>query len=178
MNNNLLILGAGGHGITVKETAAALGIYDKIDFLDDNSSAAIGKLNDHARFLKDYKFAFVAIGHNELRMNWARKLVEAGFSFPVLIHPNAVVSKTATVKEGTFIGSNAVVNTKAVIEKGCILSIGALVDHDAKVGEFAHIDTGAVVKSCAVIAKYKKINAGTVAGPDDSVEDYSFETGV
>ena len=46
---NLLILGAGGHGHVVAETARAMQdsegnpIYDKIDFLDDLKAEAIGK---------------------------------------------------------------------------------------------------------------------------------------
>jgi len=178
MNKNLLIFGAGGHGLAVKETAETLGSYDKINFLDDNSPLAIGKLKDYPGFVKDYKYAFVALGHNELRMNWYRILKEAGFEIPVLIHPRAVVSKSAKIENGSFIGANSVVNSNAVIEKGCILSIGSLVDHDAVINEFSHIDTGAIVKSCARIAKYKKINAGTTSTEKDATEDYNFETGV
>ena len=49
---NLLILGAGGHGHVVAETARAMWdpegnpVYDRIDFLDDLKPEAIGKLNE------------------------------------------------------------------------------------------------------------------------------------
>ena len=42
--NNLLIIGAGQYGAMIKESARALNEYDKIDFLDDNSVLAIGKI--------------------------------------------------------------------------------------------------------------------------------------
>ncbi len=36
MNNNLLIIGAGCFGLAAKETAEAMGCFEKISFLDDN----------------------------------------------------------------------------------------------------------------------------------------------
>ena len=42
----LLILGAGGHGKVVKEVAEATGRYEKIDFVDDHSNIAVGKVSD------------------------------------------------------------------------------------------------------------------------------------
>lgn len=55
---NLLILGAGGHGQVVAETARAMTdaegkpLYDKISFLDDLKPAAIGKLSEMPLFKK------------------------------------------------------------------------------------------------------------------------------
>ena len=65
MNKNLLILGAGGHGCVVKEVAEAMGIFDKIDFLDDNSDFAIGKFRDNEKFAGQ-RYAFTAIGDSNL----------------------------------------------------------------------------------------------------------------
>ena len=45
MKDNLLIIGAGGHGKVVAEVAEACG-YENIAFLDDNSPEAIGKISD------------------------------------------------------------------------------------------------------------------------------------
>src|SRR3954470_2763086 len=91
MNKNLLILGAGGHGRVVKETAVAMGDFDSIDFLDDNSEIAIGKCEDFKKYSNDYSYVFVAFGNNEQRMRYIVKLIDAGFQFPVLIHPTAYV---------------------------------------------------------------------------------------
>ena len=58
MKKNLLILGAGGHGRAVAETARAMrdlegnSVYEKIDFLDDLKPGAVGKLNDLPVFKK------------------------------------------------------------------------------------------------------------------------------
>ena len=162
MNNNLLILGAGGHGRVVKETAQAMGCFDRIEFLDDNSKETIGKCKDFKQFIRDFTYAFVAFGNNELRLKWIEELNEAGFQLPVLIHPTSYISPSAKIGAGTIVESMAVVNTNAIIDKGCILSIGALVDHDSIVSECTHINSGAIVKAGCKVNPLTKVDAGMV----------------
>ena len=178
MNKNLLILGAGGHGRVVKETAEAMGCFDKIDFLDDISGSAIGKCADFQQYTGMHKFAFVAFGNNELRYEWMVKLIEFGFKLPTLIHPTAYVSPSATIGEGSIVIAKAAVNANSTIGKGCIISLGALVDHDCHIGECAHINTGAVVKAGSKVERLTKIDAGSIYSGEKKVEEYSFEVGV
>ena len=76
---SILILGAGGHGRVVAETAEACG-YEKISFLDDHSETAIGKIGELQQFVKDYEFAFVGIGNNRLRESsrnaWRKRAIK------------------------------------------------------------------------------------------------------
>lgn len=76
---NLLILGAGGHGRVVKETAEATRLYDRISFLDDHNLNAIGQFRDYEAFRDRFESAFVAIGDNKLRSEWLEKLKLAGY---------------------------------------------------------------------------------------------------
>lgn len=168
MNNNLLILGAGGHGRVVKETAQAMGCFNRIEFLDDNSKETIGKCKDFKQFIKDFTYAFVAFGNNELRSQWMQELSKVGFRFPILIHPTAYISPSANIGAGTIVGSRAVVNTNAIIDKGCILSIGSLVDHDGVVGECSHINSGAIVKAGYKVNPFTKVDAGMVYSVEQS----------
>lgn len=162
MNNNLLILGAGGHGRVVKETAKAIGSFNKIDFLDDNSNIAIGACNDYEKYINQYSYAFVAFGNHDLRMNWMNVLIQVGFKIPTLIHPTAYISPSSIIGEGSFVGVGAIINTNVVVEKGCIIGIGALIDHDSIVSEYCHINTGAIVKSGSRIHSFIKVDAGIV----------------
>lgn len=177
MNKNLLILGAGGHGRVVKETAEAMGVFGKIDFLDDNpnSETAIGLCGDHETFAGDYSYAFPAFGNNELRMKWIERLEENCFTVPVLIHPTAYISPSASVYPGTVVEAKAIVNTNSVIERGCIVSVGAVVDHDTFVGYGCHIDCGAIVKANRVVNALTKIESGQVVTRDNFP---SYEAGV
>lgn len=162
VNNNLLIIGAGGHGRVVKETAESMGIFGEIDFLDDNSKLAVGKIDEYRKFSKKYKYAFVALGNPELRRDTIKKLKELEYEIPVIIHPTAYVSQSVVVGEGGFIGVNATINTNVVIEEGCIVGIGALIDHDSSMGAFSYVNAGGIVKAGTRVEEGIKIESGMV----------------
>lgn len=155
LNQNLLILGAGGHGRVVKETAETLGGFGEIAFLDDapGHPLAMGTCKEYRQFSKKYQYAFPAVGNNLLRMEWMEELKEAGYLIPTFVHPTAYVSPSAKVEEGVFISARAAVNAQVTIERGCIFSLGALADHDAYIEYGAHIFAGMIVPpNCKVFA--------------------------
>ena len=158
----LLIIGAGGHGRVVAEIAEATGLYEIIDFVDDNSPNAVGRITALENLYKEYDSAFVGIGDNHLRFELIHKLEAIGYEVPVLIHPTAYVSKSATIEKGTVLEPKAVVNTNTYIGLGCIISVGAIVDHDVKIGTCCHINAGAVVKAGGEIEDFRKLEAGEV----------------
>lgn len=157
----LLILGAGGHGKVVAEIAADCG-YTKIDFLDDNSPDALGKIGEYRTFVQKYSRVFVAIGNNRLRLELLKQLLKAGFTIPALVHPTAYVSRTASIGAGTVVEPKAIVNANTTVGTGCILSVGSIVDHDVVLGECVHINVGAIVKAGARVEAETKLEAGQV----------------
>ena len=157
----LLIVGAGGHGKVVAEVAQDCG-YEQIAFLDDNSPEAIGTVAEMEKFTEQCYDAFVGIGNNQLRANILKRLKNARYHIPVLIHPTAYISKTAEIHPGTVVEPKAIVNTSAVIEEGCIISVGAIVDHDTKLEQCVHVNAGAIVKAGATVKAYRKLEAGEV----------------
>lgn len=159
---NLLILGAGQYGQVARETAEAVGCFDKIGFLDDNSPAVLGKLADYESLRQEYDCAFVAMGNSQLRMQWLDKLEQAGFELPVLIHPKAYVSSSAKLGQGTIVEAMAVVNTGAIVDKGGLLCAGCVVNHNAHVLAVCQVDCNAVVVSNAVVPKGTKVSSGMV----------------
>lgn len=163
-NQQLLILGAGGFGHVIYELAQELGIFCKIDFLDDGGydNQIIGCLSD-SKMLKDkYSHAVVAIGNNFLRMEWLDRLKLYGYKLPILRHPSAWVSGSAKVGEGTMILQNSVVNSNAVIGRGVILNIGCTIDHDCTVRDGCHICLHSVVKNQSTVSPCTKLEAGAV----------------
>lgn len=160
--NRLLILGAGQYGTVAKEVAEAMGCYKNVAFLDDKSPNAVGKLEDYANFSGKYPYAFVAIGDLSLRGEWIRRLREAGFFLPVLVHPRAVVMPSAEVGAASIIEAMAVVNSNAVVGEGSIISSGSVVNHNATVGNHCHIDCNAVVPANEAVPDQTKILYGTV----------------
>ncbi len=162
--NDLLILGAGGYGRTAAETAQELGIFGRIAFLDDNAEEKeiLGKCASYETYKKDFLFAYPAFGANAVRAQWIKKLRQAGFIVPVLVHPRAYVSPSAKLGCGVVVLAQAAVGTNTVLEPGVIVNLGAIADHDCVLGECVHLAPGAVVKAGNRIPAQQKIESGTV----------------
>ncbi len=158
----LLILGAGGHGRVVKEVAEAMCRYEKIDFLDDDSKDAIGKIDDLEKFKDEYDSSFVGIGNNQFRMECIEKIKKIGYEIPVLIHPTAYISKSANIGVGTVVEPKALVNSNTKVDEGCIISVGSIIDHDVIIGKGVHANAGSIVKAGAHIDPLSKLEAGQV----------------
>lgn len=159
----LLILGAGGFGQMVKETALLLG-YNEVVFLDDayNGPDSAGRCCDYTILQEQYPKAVAAFGNNKTRLEWTDKLMEAGYEVPAIIHPSAIVATSAKIEPGCFIMQRAVVNTNSEIQRGALINSGAIIDHDSVVEAGAHVCLGSIVKANCTIESGKKIEAGEV----------------
>lgn len=140
----LAIIGAGGHGRVVAESAAAAG-WEAV-FYDDHLTGLVdgwpvgGKADDALATRCDG--TIVAIGNNRLRLDWIERLRAAGVTLATIIHPSAVVSRSAALGEGTFLAPGAIVGTGAVLGAGCIVNTAASVDHDCSLAEAVHLSPG------------------------------------
>lgn len=162
MNKNLLILGAGQFGLMVKELAESMNCFDKIDFLDDNSEIAVGKLNDYEKLVCDYHYAVVAIGNPDIRLSWIHKLEESCFYIAIIVSPMAYIAPSAQLMKGSIIEPMAVVQANSTVAIGSIISSGAVVRHNAFVGDGCHIDCNAVVMSGSIVLAKTKVEVGSV----------------
>lgn len=144
---NLLILGAGAHGRTVRELAESLRLFPRIAFLDDDpeNSLALGRCGECARFREEYPVAIAAVGDQALRLRWTRMLARAGFVLPVLIHPTAVVSPSARIGYGSVVDARAIIGAGAEIGAGSVISSGATVDRGVVLPEGSMVRCGQVV---------------------------------
>ena len=160
---SLLILGAGGFGQMIKETALVLG-YEKVVFLDDAAKGedVIGMCCDYVLRHSEYPAAVAAFGNNKTRLFWTDKLLEEGYEVPAMVHPSAIVSPSATLEPGCFIMQRVVVNTHTRIERAALINSGAVVDHDSIVCAGAHVGLGSVVKANCTIESGRKVEAGEV----------------
>ncbi len=147
----LLILGAGQYGLVAKEIAEAMGVFSTVEFLDDHSELAVGKLDDLNRI--EYDVAFVAIGDPSVRCHWMTRVK----SLVTLVHPRAVVSPSASVGEGSIIEAGAVVSADAVIGKGTIVMANAVVGHNATVGDCCQLRYGCAVSENITVPDMTKV---------------------
>ena len=161
--DKLLILGAGGFGQMVKETAVSLG-YGEVVFLDDAAKGAdvIGKCCDYAEKHGEFQVAVAAFGNNNTRLYWTDKLLEEGYQVPAIIHPSAVISPSAVLEPGCIVLPQAYVGAGTRLGVGCIVNAGAIVDHDAVLGRGVHVAPGGIVKAGAQVAACIKVDSGEV----------------
>jgi len=160
---NLLILGAGSHGHSVKEIAESLRVFQKISFLDDKETGEdiIGKCSDALKFKDEYPCAFVAIGNNEVRRKYATFLKDCHFLIPNIISPAANISKDAKIGEGVAIMPQSTVSG-ADIGDFCILASNSLINYGCKLGAYSHVDCGGILLKGNVVKEGTNIESGKV----------------
>lgn len=166
----LLILGAGGHGKIVADIARTLGKWEKIAFLDDRypgSTAVseweiIGKIADAKNYIGDFSEAVVAIGANSIRLEVLKRMLNEGFRFPVLIHPDASVSRSARLGVGTVVCVQSAIDIDTNIGIGAIINAGATIAHDCLLGDGVHVSPGGRVSGGVTVGECTWIGSGAI----------------
>ena len=178
----LILVGFGGHGKSVADTIERAGEYRIIgytDVEDRNVPYPYLGTDDGLQMYYDsgIKYACVCIGYmgkGNVRNNLYEKLTSIGFELPVIIDPSAIVSDSAWVGEGTFIGKNSVINAEVNVGKMCIINTNSLVEHECDVGDFSHIAVGAVLCGQVKIGKGSFIGANATIVQNSELEDNAF----
>lgn len=158
MNKKLIILGSGGYGRTVYDIAEQLGY--SISVLDDADEEH--PLASFIQYIDDTTEFIPAFGNNAFRLQWMKKIEEAGGKLATLIHSTAYVSPKAQIFDGCVILPGAIINTGSRVGKGCIVNLGATVDHDVIIEEGAHLCVRCIVKGENRISRCEKIEAGEI----------------
>ena len=136
----IYVYGFSGHGAVVADVARACG-YGEVVFLDDAKFDGKNVLKfDQSLEKAD---VIVAIGDNKIRRILQERVKNAGFVLVNLIHPSAVVSKSAQIGEG------AIINT------------GAIIEHDCKIGDFAHVSPNAALAGGVIVGANTHVGIGS-----------------
>lgn len=147
-SHEIVLIGGGGHAKVVFDACRLL---DRVvaGFCDDSPSAAltgsmarlggIGDAGAHGGAV------IVTIGDVATRRRVLGVLGSGVRVCGPIIHPSAVVSPSAEIGEGVFVGPGAIVNADARVGAHAIINSGAIVEHDCRIGENTHIAPGAVL---------------------------------
>ena len=116
---NLIILGAGGFGQTIADVSEQSGEYEKIHFLDDNSTI--------------HRTAYIGpkavIGHG------------------TVVLPHSVISTNCQIGKGCIINCNSTVDHGCIIEDGVHICLGAIVKAENRITKYTKIEAGEVVQA-------------------------------
>lgn len=162
MRRELFIVGAGGFGretIDVAEAAARAaepgegwliaGVFDdapseaNVSRLADRDVPYLGPIPDRPPFPD--AAVVVAIGTPATRQRIVTRLQGAGWTFPTIVHPNAVLGSRVTMGEGVVICGGAQITTNVHLGDHVHVNLNATLGHDAVVGNFVSINPAAAV---------------------------------
>lgn len=173
MSDNIIILGGGGHAISLIEVIEDQGIFKIEGILDDNlplgsnvlDYPAIGNLADMSEYFTRQRGFVIAIGHtkdNTLRSKIFNQLVLWKQNIPNIVSPKARVSHRAKLDIGSQIMSGVYIGPNAKIGKNTIINTNAVIEHGSEVGDNCHIGPSVTVVGDKIIYDNIFICAGGV----------------
>ena len=167
---DLVILGAGSHARVVLDCLRALGREDEILGMVEvmGNRALWGKRRDGCRVLGGMgvlrrlkvRSAVLGYGENRRRAELLAAARRLHLDLPVLVHPDASVSRRARLGPGTVVLAGVVVVTGARLGAGVVVNTGATVDHDGRVGDSVHIAPGAHLSGTVSVGREAWIGVG------------------
>ena len=157
----MYLFGASGHCKVIIDIIASVqdltinGIVD--DYPNQEELCGIPVFNTKSVGTFSDKQFIVSIGNNRTRKKIVNYLCAI---YPIAVHSQAIVSKRATVGEGTVIMAGAIVNSDAFIGQHCIINTSAVIEHDCKIANFVHVSPNASVAGNVTIGEGTHIGIG------------------
>jgi sugar O-acyltransferase (sialic acid O-acetyltransferase NeuD family) len=180
---DVVIIGAGGHGKVVLDVLLAGGKYRAAGFVDNNPSLldsyvcglpVLGPINALPRLRRQrIRHAIIAIGDNRQRLA-QRPFVDAeDFTLVTAVHPAAYVSPRATLGRGVVIAPGARVVVDANVRDLAVVNTSAVVEHECDVGEGAHVCPGAILAGRVRVGRGAFIGVGAQVIQCRTVGDFA-----
>ena len=166
MSSALIIVGTGGHAVSVANVAISNG-YSVISFVDDNKvgqqlmempviSEEVSKSGS-----SQYNYA-IAIGDNAKRKRVYEEFISdlPNANFPSLIHQSAVIGINSQIEEGVVIMPNSNIGPNSKVGRLCIINTSSSVDHDCVVSDFASLAPGVITGGNVKVGELSAISIG------------------
>lgn len=169
----MYLYGASGHAKVIIEILELINI--QVTGLFDDNPEITGLLDYKVRRfnpdLLKQESLIISIGDNATRKKVAELFDDS--IFIQAIHPSAVISKRASIGNGTVVMANATINSEAKIGSHVIINTCASIDHDCIIGDYAHISPNATLAGNVTIGEGAWIGAGAVIIPGVKVGKWS-----
>ena len=181
---NIILIGGGGHCISVIDVIENDNKFNILGILDSNIKEnnvlgykILGGDNLIPELVNENTYFLITVGQIKsysTRKKIAEILIENKAKFATIISTLAYVSQHATIGEGSIIMNGAVVNAKSTIGKNCIINTKSNVEHGVSIGDFCHISTCAVVNGDSVIGNGTFIGSNATISNDVSIKENSI----
>lgn len=168
-----------GHAGVVLDVIREYDLYEVVGFLDDELSLhhkdisgipLLGSIESYfSRFpLKETLF-FVSSGNNIFRESCYDYIKKKGLNFVNVIHPSAVISQSAKIGKGVFVGANVSITHNVTIGNGVLINTSASIDHDNIIEDFVNISPGCHTSGRVRIKKKAFLGSGVSIIPDITI---------
>jgi UDP-3-O-[3-hydroxymyristoyl] glucosamine N-acyltransferase len=184
MKPKVVIIGAGGHAKIVCDLILKLNKHEIIGFADISVNESMSRKTDSIFYL-NYKIIanqesltklfdqcdhfIIALGNNKKRAHYYDQMKHQLIPL-CLIHPNANVSSTAIIGQGSVILANAVVNSNSIVAENCILNSGVIVDNDCRVDDHVYLKMGTLVGNNSMVHSFYTSVMGQIISPFSILE--------
>ena len=182
---SIVLIGAGGHCRSCMDVIEQEGRWDIAGLVGQKAEIGSSVLGypviasdaELADLVKDYPYALITVGHihaPNLRAQLFHDARSLGFTLPVVVSPQAYVSRHASIGDGTVVFHGAVVNAGARIGMNCIVNSRSLVEHDVVVGDHCHISTGAILNGDVRVGSWSFVGSASVVKQGLTLGEHSF----
>ncbi|WP_411834137.1 hypothetical protein [Pseudoxanthomonas mexicana] len=178
MKKPLLIIGGSSFGSLSRILAEECG-HQVAGFVDDFHTGpdVLGRMDDLGSRLAAADFGLVmAIGYKHLpfRFDLFRRLVEAGFDFPRLLHPSARISAHAEIGAGCMVMASADIDAFSRLGDACVVWPHATISHDNDIGANTFISPAATLCGFVSVGHSSFIGANSTLVNGASLPANSF----
>lgn len=167
----LAIFGAGGLGRELRSWIRRDERYDLIGFFDDHVPArtavddlkVLGGLNDIIKFTARDLHLIIAVGNPEIRAALLTSLAKIeGVTYPVLIHPSAVIDDPSSIRfgKGTIITAGCVLTTNITLGEHVLINLNSTIGHDCVIGDGACVMPGVNISGQVTVGKHVLLGTG------------------
>ena len=176
------IVGSGAQGRVVHDILAETRNISDILFIDEDPKLFNKSING-SKIVGDLKYllrqnpariqAQIALGNPVLRLHIAEKIRKKGIRLINVIHPSAVIVKSAVIGAGNMIGANAVINSNTKIGNNNIINTAAVVEHDCVIEDGTSISPKALIGGRVAIKKGAFICSSAVVLPRRMIGEFA-----
>lgn len=155
MKIQLIVIGAGDCADLIADSIDPA-IIEIAGFVDEyQTGAKLRKmiLSRRIQSIQDYRrYAYIiSIAEPKVREKWYRTITELGLDTINVIDPTAIISRTARIGTGNYIGKGSVINANASIGDNNMIISTAVIEHHSEIGNHTRIAPSAVINGNTVI---------------------------
>lgn len=185
--HNALLIGAGGHAISLFPSIEGLNTHLTIVAPDEESAGLPSEFGDVAHCKTDEEALELGAGfgpaYNGLgliknqtrqRATIFERYERAGFAFPTVIHHSCILSSSVSIGAGSQIFPGVVMNPLARVGNNCVINTGAIIEHQCVIEDHAFIAPGAILCGDVFVGRGAVVGAGAVCLPGAIIKEQSI----